>query len=725
MTSSSPITFDFYNNPHGAIGQPSPSIANESSLPPVDYTTMATHPQGAWHTHHPQLPPKTPAHGERGDVSHPRPEDEAWDRITLSAHVHSQGNPVMVDRPKTAAIPGYQPFIDNVASPLSTPTYRAPQGAYYIPSPKQAPPTPTQQPARTANDTAMDVARHLDSLRGLLGPLISEADQVEKLKKEVEMWKGEWSKGEKDRRGLEERIGVLEVEKSAKKPVGPMFTAVLIDGDGLIFRDSYLQSGFAGGQLAARHLLTSIPSLSSPTSSDPAEEVTLDINGLRIGDSDTKAGGQDGVEDDTGVKELKSIVVQVFLNKAGLGGALLKAGIIPSWTVYEQFWQGFSSSHELFTVCDVGPGKEGSDAKIREYLKLYSRNAQCESIILGASHDNGYANVLSSLNTESRLSNLLLLKGYNTLAHQLRAYSSRVVSIPDLFRQEKVPYVHGVAPKEKEREKDKAEKEPIQIVEKKVTSFSSIVAASSKPAPSSQPTKPTKKAPVATPIPGPPSPSYSSESEDEELEVYHWGSGVQSRGADGSETSDSPEKAVSAKVQPPWKKKQDDLKSLLSKPATPTTTQSINKKFTAVPDSGSSAGGWEKVVKKQAGAKPGKVGPKGEEVESSKKAIKNKREAQEYVRRLHPRPCHTHFLGAKGCTNDNCHYGHSYSLSSLHLEELARLAKCIMCPYVKSGKCKYGDAACVYGHRCPNPEACVFGDTCRFYELANGHGELD
>ena len=63
-------------------------------------------------------------------------------------------------------------------------------------------------------------------------------------------------------------------------------------------------------------------------------------------------------------------------------------------------------------VVDVGPGKEASDAKIRgtpkptrqpqilkliaEHLKLYTKNAQCEMIVLGASHDNGYANVLSS-----------------------------------------------------------------------------------------------------------------------------------------------------------------------------------------------------------------------------------------------------------------------------------------------------------------------------------------
>ncbi|WVQ76165.1 hypothetical protein IAR50_005820 [Cryptococcus sp. DSM 104548] len=718
MTSSAPPVFDFYNNPHGAIGQPSPIIPDGRSPPSIDSTPMATLPPGMSRSQYGQQPPsKTPAHGERGDVSHPRPDEEAWDRITLSAHIQSQewGSPNPVPTgglgQKQAVVPGYQPFIDRVASPLSSPAHRAPQNVYSILSPTHAPPTPTHRPASSSG-----ITHHLDALRGLLGPLMADAEQVQKLKKEVEMWKGEWSKGERDRRELEERIGVLEVERSGKKPFGPVFTAVLIDGDGLIFQDSYLQAGFPGGQLAARHLLTSLPNL-SPSPPDSGEEITLDINGLRINDDDEKAGGGNGVVDDTGAKEVKSVIVQVFLNKAGLGGALLKAGIIPSWIVYEQFWQGFSSSHELFTVCDVGP----------EYLKLYSRNAQCESIILGASHDNGYANVLSSLNTESRLSKLLLLKGYNTLAHQLRAYSSRVVSIPDLFRQEKVPYVHSVAVPLKDKEKaekkehEKAKEPPrAQTVEKKVVpgsiSFSSMVAASSKPSTLSQPLtigyiKHTQKNPVANPnpIPVPPSPSYSSdESGDDEMKVYDWGSRVVP-----SKASDTPEKFGAAKVQPPWKKKQADLIALASSkpssPSPPVASTNNNKKYSAVAENGSSAGGWEKVGKKQAATKSGKVvsGAKGDVWENDKKSIKKRKEAQDFVRSLNPRPCHTYYLGAKGCTNDNCHYGHSYSLAPLHLEELARLAKCIMCPYVKGGKCKYGDEDCVYGHRCPNPGACV------------------
>lgn len=47
--------------------------------------------------------------------------------------------------------------------------------------------------------------------------------------------------------------------------------------------------------------------------------------------------------------------------------------------------------------------------------------------------------LIRRLQTESRLSKLLLLKGYADLAPQLRQYSSRVVSIPDLFRTTKIP----------------------------------------------------------------------------------------------------------------------------------------------------------------------------------------------------------------------------------------------------------------------------------------------
>ncbi|WVQ62693.1 uncharacterized protein L199_000841 [Kwoniella botswanensis] len=133
-----------------------------------------------------------------------------------------------------------------------------------------------------------------------------------------------------------------------------------------------------------------------------------------------------------------------------------------------------------------------------------------------------------------------------------------------------------------------------------------------------------------------------------------------------------------------------------------------------------------------------------------KKTNKYNKAAAEQVRRLDPRPCHTHYLsesnarsfnssrndetdchafphiGEWGCRDvDACSYGHGYHLSKAQLNELARMAKSVICPYMKDGRCRYDDEDCVYGHKCPNAGKCPFGDSCRFHVIPNGHGELD
>lgn len=56
------------------------------------------------------------------------------------------------------------------------------------------------------------------------------------------------------------------------------------------------------------------------------------------------------------------------------------------------------------------------------------------------------------------------------------------------------------------------------------------------------------------------------------------------------------------------------------------------------------------------------------------------------------------YLSPWGCKNgDGCEYAHNYKLNEEQTEELARLAKEIICPYVRSKRCHFSEDECVYG----------------------------
>ena len=84
------------------------------------------------------------------------------------------------------------------------------------------------------------------------------------------------------------------------------------------FQEQFLQAGFQGGELAARTLLSSLPSLATISKhgfTDQAVEAESRIE-------------TDGVEDHNGEigiqTEMGIVIVQVFLHKSGLGSALTR-----------------------------------------------------------------------------------------------------------------------------------------------------------------------------------------------------------------------------------------------------------------------------------------------------------------------------------------------------------------------------------------------------------------
>lgn len=151
----------------------------------------------------------------------------------------------------TGTIPSYQPFMDKISS-VSSAQYRPslspsnnylPSSTYGNQAASQSQPySQPQTPNHTAapitlvagaggqNDTATQITRHLESLTILLNPLVAQADEVERLRKEVEMWKSEWARAERGRKKLEEKVGGMgmEFEKAVGKRTDVSFIFIFI-----------------------------------------------------------------------------------------------------------------------------------------------------------------------------------------------------------------------------------------------------------------------------------------------------------------------------------------------------------------------------------------------------------------------------------------------------------------------------------------------------------------
>ena len=107
---------------------------------------------------------------------------------------------------------------------------------------------------------------------------------------------------------------------------------MLIDGDGLIFRDSLLQDAEEGGKTAANLIWTAV-----------RDHVARFLSEIA---SDYK------------------IVVRVYAHLKGLSSACHNAGIVDNPANVENFARGFNGSKQLFDFVDVGHGKDRADEKI-------------------------------------------------------------------------------------------------------------------------------------------------------------------------------------------------------------------------------------------------------------------------------------------------------------------------------------------------------------------------
>lgn len=103
------------------------------------------------------------------------------------------------------------------------------------------------------------------------------------------------------------------------------------------------------------------------------------------------------------------LVVTVFLNSSGLSKVMKELGIAVD--IFDAFILGFTASHPLFTIINVGLQKEAADAKVRETVKLFTSLPSCKMVLAGVGHDGGYSSLLQSIETEGNINKVYLLKG--------------------------------------------------------------------------------------------------------------------------------------------------------------------------------------------------------------------------------------------------------------------------------------------------------------------------
>ncbi|KAF8534581.1 hypothetical protein BDD12DRAFT_895628 [Trichophaea hybrida] len=249
----------------------------------------------------------------------------------------------------------------------------------------------------TREDYLGSLKNQFDNTVSMMANLFKQNDQLEK---DLENSQLDYTSSMDANRQHQRRIRELEkkMEEQDRALNINNYVLVLVDGDGMIFRNDLIKEGKAGGKEAADRLYKQV---SERTKLKP--------------------------------------IIRVFASVERLAKTFTEGGLIKTSSVFRQFTVGFSDPcHEHVDFVDVGEGKEMADEKLKSELKWHLKNYNCSSIILGASHDNGYARVLNAVTCEHEeaLRKIQLLEG-PPFGRELENLSFKRVEFTDVFSSEK------------------------------------------------------------------------------------------------------------------------------------------------------------------------------------------------------------------------------------------------------------------------------------------------
>ncbi|OHF00309.1 hypothetical protein CORC01_04290 [Colletotrichum orchidophilum] len=222
------------------------------------------------------------------------------------------------------------------------------------------------------------------------------------LKKELHNVKLDLEHATTSRREMQQALQDLDFDNNYMKNRNP-YVLILIDGDGLLFQETFIRQGIEGGKQAAYALRTAVAEYVGSQSSE--------------------------VE----------IVAKVCANLSGLGRAMRRDGCLDSESELKEFSLGFTQAKASFDFIDVGHGKERADSKIKEATRWHLRNYNCRQILLGISHDAGYApfldEILQDADTRSRVS---VIEGIAAVRELKNTNVHILDPLPSLFRNQKL-----------------------------------------------------------------------------------------------------------------------------------------------------------------------------------------------------------------------------------------------------------------------------------------------
>ncbi|KAJ2903890.1 hypothetical protein MKZ38_009176 [Zalerion maritima] len=261
-----------------------------------------------------------------------------------------------------------------------------------------------------------DVSRQSQKSESLIKDLLAYAHslslhferETNRLTEEIRVHQLDLADSKDSRRTLQKRLkeienrqGSLAHENDALKNRNP-YVVILIDGDGLIFRESLVRQGIEGGKLAAYAFKSSIAAQLGPR----ADEV--------------------------------EIICTIYANLYSLSQAMRRDGSIEHHNEIKDFMLGFTQAKATFNFVDVGHGKERADAKIQDTARFHSKNSNCRHIFLGTSHDAGYAPFLDEFcRDDVNKKRTVLLEG-SPMVNEIARIGIEKLKIENMFKSEKL-----------------------------------------------------------------------------------------------------------------------------------------------------------------------------------------------------------------------------------------------------------------------------------------------